>query len=151
MLRLFHYAVVIALSGGAAYCFGRGLLRLLRANPELGWRRVPGRIISADILDSGMSKSARILYAYGVDGDHFEGKKIAPLEVWASYSKSAANFVRKYPPGREVTVFVDPTRHGRAVLEPQQQPIAAVCVVLFGLILAVFAWLWWLTAIGPVD
>lgn len=149
VLQLFHYALVTAFSGGAVYCFGWGLVRLLRENPELGWRRVPGQIISSTIEDSGKSTSAKILYAYKVDGDHFEGKRIAPIEVWASYSDSAANFVRKYPSGREVTVYVHPTRHSRAVLEPQQQPIAAVCVFLIGLILSGFAWLWWMSTLSP--
>jgi hypothetical protein len=148
--RLFHYALLMALSGAAVYCFGRGLIRLLRENPELGWRQVPGKIILSEIDDSGKSKSAKIHYAYRVDGDHFEGKRIAPLEVWASYSNSAANFVRKYPSGREVTVFVNPTRLTRAVLEPQQQPIAAICAFLFGVILAVFAWVWWMHNLSPV-
>ena len=135
---------MILLSGGALYCFGRGLTRLLRENPELGWRRVEGKVISSAVDSSDESISAKIVYTYTVDGAGFRGSKIAPLEVWSSFSSSASRFVRKYPAGLDVIVFVDRKHPGRAVLEPQQQPIAAVSVFLIGVVLGLFAWLWWM-------
>ena len=150
LLRLLHTAVTIGLLVGAGYYFIRGLLRLLRPNPELAWRQVPGLITSSEVNESGKTSSARIRYTYRVDGDQFEGKKIAPIELWASYSSTAADFVRKYPQGSEVPVFASPRWRGRAVLEPQQQPIAAICLLLLGVFLAVFAWLWWMQNLSPV-
>lgn len=149
-MRLFHTLITIALSLGSAYFFVRGLVRLFRANPELAWRQVPGEITSSEVDDSGKAPSARIRYEYRVDGDQFEGKRIAPIELWASYSSSASNFVRKYPQGRKVTVFANPRWPGRAVLEPQQQRIAAVCLLLLGVFLAVFAWLWWMDNLSSI-
>lgn len=150
LLRLFHTAVIIALLVGTVYYFVRGLFRLLRPNPELMWRQVPGLITSSEVDDSGKASSARIRYSYRVDGDHFEGKKIAPIELWASYSNTAADFVRKYPQSSEVTVFANPKWRARSVLEPQQQPIAAICLLLLGVFFAVFAWLWWMHNLSPV-
>ncbi len=140
--RLLNLVVPFAVAGASAYCFLRGIFRLLRTNPELAWREVPGRIISSSVDDSGKAKSADIRYTYQVDGDQFEGKKIAPIEIWGSFSTAAEDFVRKYPSGREVTVLVNPRRHRRSVLEPGQQRIAAVCLFLMGIFLAGFAWLW---------
>lgn len=150
MVRLLHTAITIALAAGSVYYFFRGLIRLCRPNPELAWRQVPGEITSSEVDDSGKAPSARIRYVYRVDGDQFEGKKIAPIELWASYSSSASNFVRKYPQGSEVTVFANPKWRNRAVLEPQQQPIAAICLLLLAVFLAVFAWLWWMDNLSSV-
>jgi hypothetical protein len=149
-MRVFHAAITIALSVGSVWYFFRGLIRLIRPNPELAWRQVPGKITSSEVDDSGKASSARIRYVYRVDGDQFEGKKIAPIELWASFSSSASNFVRKYPQGREVTVFAHPRWRSRAVLEPQQQPIAAICLLLLGVFIAVFAWLWWMNNLSSV-
>jgi len=147
---LFDHLIVIGLVVGAGYYFARGGFRLLRPNPELMWRDVPGQIVTSVVDDSGKAKSADIRYIYKVDGDQFEGKKIAPIELWASFSTSAADFVRKYPQGCEVTVYVNPRRRHRSVLEPQQQPIAAVCLLLLGVFFALFAWLWWMLTSEPV-
>ncbi len=142
--RLLSLAVPFAVGGASVYWFLRGIIRLLRLNPELTWREVTGQIISSSVDDSGKSKSARIRYAYQVDGDRFEGKKIAPIEIWGSFSTAAEDFVRKYPKGSEVTVYVHPRRHDRSVLEPEQQRVAAVCVLLIGIFMAGFAWVWWM-------
>ncbi len=97
--RLLNPVVPFAVAGASGYCFLRGIIRLLGTNPELAWREEPGRIISSTVDDSGKAQSADIRYTYQVDGDLYEGKRIAPIEIWASFSTAAADFVRKYPQG----------------------------------------------------
>ena len=56
-------------------------------------------------------------------------------QLWSSVRSTADSYARKYPRGRDVTVFVNPQNPGKSVLEPGRQVIAATCYVLLGVTL----------------
>ena len=112
--------------------FVRGFVRLVRSNPELQWLAVPGQILDARIEDEPDSASvACIRYSYIHQQTRYEGKRIAPVEIWLGDS-TARKFVNKYQPNASVTVYVNPKRPKDAVIEPRQQPKAAIGSMLFG-------------------
>jgi len=130
------------------FLVGRGVLRLVLRNPEQGWRKVPGQIVTSEIDFSNEIYRAKIRYCYEFDGITQEGSGIAPIEGWSSFRSTAAHFVNKYPVGQRVSVYVNPSNPSSAVLEPQQQPIAAITEMLLGLTAGMCGLLWWLTS-GP--
>lgn len=128
------------------FLVGRGVLRLFWRNPEQGWRKVPGQIVTSEIDFSNEIYRAKIRYRYEFDGITLEGSGIAPIEAWSSLRSTAAHFVNKYAVGQEVTVYVNPSEPGSAVLEPQQQAIAALTEMLLGLAAGLCGFLGWLTS-----
>jgi hypothetical protein len=128
------------------YFFLNGLVRLLRRNPEASWSKVKGKIVVSEIEFSREIYRAKIRYTYGFDGQVHEGSCIAPLQAWSSFRSTAARFVDRYPVGRDADVYVDPSDPGCSVLEPQQQPIAAITETLLGVAAGGFGYFAWLTA-----
>lgn len=139
--RLFELAAIAAALGGAAYFFVRGSLRLLRRNPELSWRRTSGRIVESDFDETGKTKTPTLRYVYDVDGAELKGTRIAPIEIWGNQSATALAYFRMYHLGRSVSVYYDPEDPLRAVLEPEQQPVAAAALLAFAFALVIFAFL----------
>jgi hypothetical protein len=117
------------------YFFGQGFLRLIRSNPELGWLAVPGQIVESRV-DQGYRgvRSACIRYTYQHQGVTYESRRIAPLEFWSNAS-TADKFVEKYPSGQNLMVYLNQSDPKKTVLEPKNQPIAAVASMLFGIAL----------------
>ncbi|MBK9444164.1 MAG: DUF3592 domain-containing protein [Comamonadaceae bacterium] len=130
------------------YFFVHGLVRLFRRNPEQRWHQVPGKIVTSEVEFTREIYRAKIGYRYHFQGMPFEGSGIAPIQAWSSFRSTAAHFVGKYPVGQEVTVYVNPANPGNTVLEPQQQPIAAITDMLLGIAMGVCGFLGWLTS-GP--
>lgn len=132
-------------------CFGvyfllRGMLRLFRRNPEQLWHKVPGTIIISKIDFSDEIYRANIRYRYAFEGVAHEGCRLAPIQAWSSFRSTAAHFVDKYPVGQDVSVYVNPLDSSCSVLEPQQQPIAAITEMLMGLAMIGCGYLSWLTS-----
>jgi hypothetical protein len=141
------------LMGTAFACFGgyyfvHGLLRFFRRNPEQLWHQVPGKIVISEIEFSREIYRAKIRYHYMFQGIPHEGDGIAPIQAWSSFRATAAHFVGKYPVGMDVTVFVNPLNPVGSVLEPQQQPIAAITDMLLGIAMGACGFLGWLVS-GP--
>ncbi len=137
--------------GAAFFCLGvyflsYGLLRLLRRNPEAGWSKLNGKIVVSEIEFSRDVYRAKIRYTYSFDGQVREGSRIAPIEIWSSFQSNAARFVNRYKVGHDADVYVDPSDPDNAVLEPQQQPIAAIAQLLFGVVAVSFGFFGWLSA-----
>lgn len=128
------------------YFFFHGVLRLFRPNPEERWHKIPGKIVSSEIDFSNDIYRAKIRYLYEFQGVTREGKGLAPIEAWSSFRSTAAHFVDKYPVGRDVWVYANPSNLSCAVLEPQQQPIAAITEMLMGIAVAGCGCLGWLTS-----
>jgi hypothetical protein len=131
--------------GGVCFFF-HGLLRLFRRNPEARWHKVRGKIITSEIDFSDEIYRAKIRYIYEFDGTPREGKGIAPIEAWSSFRSTAAHFINKYPIAQDVWVYVNPASPGCTVLEPQQQPIAAITEMLMGIAVGGSGCLGWLTS-----
>ena len=132
------------------WCLFRGFARLFLPVPELAWTPVSGTMtesgIDEDSDGDGTTYSAKLQYRYHWHGINYIGGRIAPLEMWSSVRWTAESFVRKYPRGREVTVYVNPRNPGESVLEPGRQVMMAVCYSLVGVVLCTIAWLsTWMT------
>lgn len=134
------------LAGLGIYLLFQGLLRLLRPNPEQFWRKVPCRIVVSEVLLSRKVYRADIRYTFAMDGQTYQGSRIAPIETWSSFRPTAARFVEKYPVGCDTAAYVCASDANRSVLEPQQQPVAALAESLMGLALCGLGYLGWLTA-----
>jgi hypothetical protein len=130
--------ITLALGFGVVgiYFLGQGFLRLIRSNPELTWLPVSGRIVESRV-DQGYrgGKTARIRYTYQHQGVSFESNRIAPLEFWSNVSSAADKFVEKYPSGQTLMVYVNQSDPKQAVLEPTNQPLAAVVSIFAGIAL----------------
>jgi hypothetical protein len=148
-LLVFIGAVGIGFTGIGVYFSGEGFIRMVRRNPELQWTAVTGRILVSKVeSDSDSAPIANIRYAYVYEHAQYFGKRIAPIEFWSGSSK-AEKFVRKYPSDTAVSVYVNPHSPGKAVLEPQQQTMAAIGSVLFGAVFAFGGVMVWLTMVAP--
>lgn len=138
--------ITIVLAGGGLWAAGVGLRRLLLRNPELDWAPVAGKIRISGVEerrdgDGDKHYSHTLEYAYEFHGARFLGSRIAPMDYSLSFRFSAEERARRYPPGREVTVYVNPLNPGRAVLEPGRQTFVATCHVLIGVAALVFAFI----------
>jgi len=139
-------AMVFACFG--VYFFFHGMLRFFRRNPEELWHRVPGKVVTSEIDFSDEIYRAKVRYVYQFQGVTREGKRLAPIESWSSFRSTAAHFVNKYPVGQDVSAYVNPSNPSCSVLEPQQQPIAAITEMLMGIAVGASGCLAWLTGSG---
>ncbi len=130
---------------GVYFCF-HGMLRLFRPNPEALWHKVAGKIVTSEIDFSDEIYRAKIRYIYEFQGTTREGKGLAPIEAWSSFRSTAAHFVNKYPVGHDAWVYVNPSNPSCSVLEPQQQPIAAITEMLMGIAMGGYGYFGWLTS-----
>ena len=128
------------------YLVVNGVQRLLQRNPEQGWQKLAGRITVSEIVLVRKVYQANIRYTYAWDGQVREGSGIAPIESWSSHRSTAAHFVDKYPVGCEAVVYLDPTNPSSSVLEPGQQPVAAIALTLTGVAMMGFGYFGWLAA-----
>jgi hypothetical protein len=131
MNTLVGLAFIFVGCGGAIL----GILAIRRFQRQADWRRVAGKIVSGRVVDSSESYAARIDYEYVVDGFTLKGNVVKSGAVQVNWRGPAEKILARYPVGSEVTVFVNPTRSGDAVLEPggsSAYPVVVVlCVVIF--------------------
>ena len=147
---LFERLVALMFCGAGLWLFFRGLARLFLPVPELSWTPVNGKItrsfVHEDTDGDGSTYEAELEYTYHYHGINYIGDRIAPLTLWSSVLWTAESFTRKYPRGREVTVYANPSNPGESVLEPGRQVIASSCYVLLGGLFCTVAWLsTWMT------
>lgn len=143
-LDLLFLAIV---GGPALWAIGIGLRRLVLRNPELDWAQVPGRIrisgVDVEDLGDGNAYSLVVEYEYEYRGVRYLGDRIAPIGHWGAFRFSAETSARRYPVGREVTVYVNQRNPGQAVLEPARQPYQALCYCLVGGGALTLAYMFW--------
>jgi hypothetical protein len=147
---LFERLIAVVFCCVGLWLLVRGFARLCFTNPELAWKPVAGVIqescVGKNDDGDGTTYEAKLQYGYHYGGINFIGNRIAPLQVWSSLRWTAESFARKYPRGREVTVYVDPRNPGKSVLEPGRQIVAALCLGLMGVAFITIAWLsTWMT------
>jgi hypothetical protein len=107
-----------------------GLVATRRVLRQDNWRKVHGAIVSGAIVSTGETYAARIVYNYTVDGALLTGDIVKSGAVEYNWRGPAERVLGRYPPGLEVTVFVDPSNVGNAVLEPGGSNLYPVFVVL---------------------
>jgi Protein of unknown function (DUF3592) len=107
-------ALIIAGSGGAFLA----LMATRRVLQQDRWRKVQGTVVDGRIDWTSETFAARIAYEYIVDGSTLTGDVVRSAAVEFNWRGPAEKILARYPPGSEVTVFVNPSNSGNAVLEP---------------------------------
>jgi hypothetical protein len=101
------------------------------------WPRVEGKILasSVELVDGEYpSYTPKIEYQYVVDGRSYRSKKLR-VGFWSSsFQGRARRIAAAYRPGDGVTVFYDPAKPSRAVLQPGGAGGLAVALVAVSLI-----------------
>lgn len=104
-----------------------GAQEAYRAERSPSWPAVPGTIRLSDIQHTPLSKGskyhANVVYEYRVDGRYHQGRVIGFPEFRAAGSadldlQQAQAILRRYPPGKQVTVYCRPGHPDDCVLEP---------------------------------
>jgi hypothetical protein len=101
------------------------------------WPKVEGKILasSVELVDSEYASYApKIEYQYAVDGQTYRSDKLR-CSFWSSTFKSRARRIAEaYRPGDAVTVFYDPAKPSRAVLQPGGATGLAVALIAVSVI-----------------
>ena len=122
---------VFILTGLAGFAWTWSRQRLGRSTH--GWPTVRGRVVTSEVRSyrsgegGGRQPYPSVVYEYEVGGRRFRSKRIHFDELVSSQARVGAT-VRTYSAGAEVTVYYDPRRPGRSVLEPGA-PGACSCSV----------------------
>jgi hypothetical protein len=90
----------------------------IRARRQRLWPTAPGNITESRVEHKSESFYPVVRYAYEYCGETYVGKKICSFEITGNWRSTADRWVRRYPEGSLVTVFVDPMDPHNAVLEP---------------------------------
>lgn len=142
-MALWILAVVFSLVGVPFILLARRTFAKDRA--AAGWPRAPGKIVSSEVLtwnekrrhDDGYyfdwtASRPAITYTYNVGGLEMEGKRIArEVDQITSSPDYSKKFVDRYPAGKDVLVYYDPSDHANAFLEVQRSTGATI-LMIFG-------------------
>jgi len=86
-----------------------------------GYKNTDGIVVSSDLVGKGIKSGGlhfSITYSYEIDGRTYFSDRVH-FGATASDSDYAKNYVRKYPMGKKVHVYYDPTNPSLSVLEPE--------------------------------
>lgn len=133
-----------------------GIAQIRRARSMQSWQETTGEILSSRVVEerahtradsgSGILYRPDLMYGYHIGGRELAGHRRALLDSSASMPEFAESVVRKYPPGKIVTVYFDPANPKDSVLE--RDNASGWASAIFGLGVAVMigggVW-WWLT------
>lgn len=129
------YLIPIAFVG--TLFFLTGLAILVRESRQWLWPRTQGQITRSEVEKREEPKGGRTIYAlqmrywYTVAGKDFTSSSITPEESAPTGERfSMERLQAKYPSGRIVTVYYDPTDPSRAVLTPGFSVIGTALIFL---------------------
>lgn len=113
------YALV-GLIGLTAFAYGAR--ELVMGWQSLLWQRTDGIIRSAKMTherdaSNGNTDGASVSYEYQVDGSNYTGTRIYFGDYLTGDAGHARNLLARYQPGAKMTVFCNPDKPERAVLE----------------------------------
>jgi Protein of unknown function (DUF3592) len=93
-------------------------LRVAAGVASLRWSGTPGRVLARDVDDSAGKYQPVLEYSYEVNGVQYRGHRISfDFDLRRRSSSTALLLFHKYRPGQEITVFFDPQRPYRSVIE----------------------------------
>jgi len=140
------------LGGGAFALFGLPMIGLalssFRKDRDIArWPKAKGKVDSSSVESyAGTEKdqhgyyrsyrafTPRVSYTYTVDGVEFAGSAVARVVVSTTNDAPVKACVDRYPPGKDVMVFVDPDDPSTAYLELRRST-GAIIMFCFGLLL----------------
>ena len=126
-----------------------------RSQASESWPSVPGKILHSEIAEhtsrSGQGKTTKsdtdyevkVRYSYEVQGRSLEGNRLR-FASWSHDERSAASKeLKRYPKGKEVTVYYDPENPENTTLIKGferwfTQIVVPAIFLLFGSILGIF-------------
>jgi hypothetical protein len=120
---LIVFGVLFLLVGGLLVLHGYELCALAAAATE--WPTTTGVVVRSYVRDARLSSSSRapafypmVEYRYVVAEREYFGWRIRTAETGAGDRAEAEAVVAYYHPGREVSVYVDPSNPNTAMLQP---------------------------------
>jgi len=125
----------------AGYLLWRAVTGLLRRNPEARWIPAPGQITRSRVQKSGRDYEADVSYKYTYEGATRTGDGITPLEWFSSIRWFAAQIAKRYHEGQEVTVYVNPAKPHKAVLERYITRKSALLAIFSAALVAGFVYI----------
>ena len=128
-----------------------GLREINQARASTSWQPVVGVIVSSDLdveidSDGNTYYRANIRYAYGLDGQEFNGDRVYIGQTSTTDRKPTFDLLLKYEKGAAVVVYYDPRTPTQAVLEPGLLGVNWVLpaigggFLVFGLVFSLIGW-----------
>ncbi|HQF08382.1 MAG TPA: DUF3592 domain-containing protein [Spirochaetota bacterium] len=138
--RYFHAGGIIFSLCGLAY-FLRNLIRYLRS---YGWNATRAIITASQVNEiddsEGVQYQPQISYTYHVGVMEYSSTSIYPTGSWSSsFPSIALKTVSRYPAGKTVQVYYDPSRPEQAFLERKGLLFIIIGLFTFAITLAVFS------------
>ena len=82
------------------------------------WPKAKGIVQSSEVITSGEYYSPEIRYAFQVNGEKYESCNLDLSNIESGDPLPSRRAVKRYPKGREVTVYYNPENPNECVLEP---------------------------------
>ena len=105
------------------------------------YKTTSGMIVSSSVVyKSGLGGSwhFEIQYKYMVSGEEFTSDKVHFLNTGEGLSDGyAKSYVEKYPVGKTVTVYFNPTNPAKSVLEPENRSYSSLWLIIFLITMAI--------------
>ena len=157
------FSVFLALFGIFFGCvgfwfFGKGIWNVAMGYVSRNWQPATGKIVSSNVgtnPDPRKSRSGEIIsegqfnynveveYEYYAVGANRKGSRVLFAETSSKNLRQIQSIVQRYQTGKTITVYFDPSKPERSVLEPGIKPSNLVIIItggLFGLIGGGIAW-----------
>lgn len=117
-----------------------GIFGMAAALGSMQWPATTGKVTSAESVRNGRHHCPLIIYDYSVDGRSYEGRSIRSGLPERLLFDNSRVFIRRYPKDSLVTVYYDPDKPGRAILETGPgRELYAICLAgLFIMLLGNF-------------
>ena len=145
------FFAVFILAGGIVAGFG--VRNILNAHESRNWPHTDGTIVYSEVerrsgSKGGSSYSPGIKFQYSIQGQKYEGDIVAfGMKSVSAGRGFAERFVKKYPKGKDVRVFYNPSEVSKSVLEPglsKRSFILFAFGISFMLVGICFATVYWL-------
>jgi hypothetical protein len=102
------------------------------------WREVPGVVLLSEVRHSDEYYEPIVRYEYEVDGVTYQSESIVKGLVGVNWKAPAARWVRRFPAGAAVSVFVDSQEPAKCFLQLGWDPLFPYAVAFFGAIIGLF-------------
>ncbi len=122
----------------AAILIVSGIWFQLRTKKMRTWRSTLGEVTVSDIEErkhqegffSGRYYKPRVCYKFVVDGKTFTGSNFSSQNFTIGFKEEAQELMKNFPPGKNVTVYFDPTEPTKSVLELPNYAAARVFLIV---------------------
>ncbi|RMH15411.1 MAG: DUF3592 domain-containing protein [Gammaproteobacteria bacterium] len=115
----FYLAMLVAFTLTAALVTLWGWRSLEKTRQQQQWQKVEGVITAASVTSEEDDLLPDIRFEYHYQGKRYEKTLQFPAGT-TPMPDFGTHYVKKYPPGRQVTVYVNPAQPTEATLEPDR-------------------------------